>query len=323
MVEHIIKRNADINQVETIEIPETGKFMQARRKRPPFKIGSDGRPLNIRVGETVWVAQSGYGVIAKCEITDLDPVIWLHSYEDLEAVCERFPMSPTYWDQERGKLKKAMVAGDPLCIQVVRYRRTKLLARGEHFPLELPRGLRNSWITMNDEQKAEYFCKQATSLHDRLDDLDTTDYAAIPASVRQAAGLIWPAQSFLSGHNTSEPLEYDHFVPKSLGGPGIFPQNVVPLTRSENRAKRDRPLKPLATVAMKEGLVARPVWEAWDSDARAGPTFGHQQAVVRNVTAAVRTWPRHKQRQFYLDVLTEVRPDAPEQFRKAGIHTGS
>ena len=68
MPDHVIIRNADLNAVDLIEVKEVGVFTQTRLGRAFKKVDAKGFLADVHVGDRLWVAQAGRGVIAECQI---------------------------------------------------------------------------------------------------------------------------------------------------------------------------------------------------------------------------------------------------------------
>jgi hypothetical protein len=155
-MEHLVIRNAAMNGAESVPVPDTGTLAESRIGRPFRKLGPDGQPTKIRSGETLWIAEAGYGVIAECVIAA--PVITheLRSPADLTRIKELPPLkglSPTYWNELAGKLTTALSQNQSLFVSAVPYQ----LVRRVQFPLIREKGARNSWIEMDEDKKATLF----------------------------------------------------------------------------------------------------------------------------------------------------------------------
>ena len=62
-------------------------------------------------------------------------------------------------------------------------------------------------------------------------------------------------------------FDLDHLIPKSMGGPGIFIENIVPLEASVNRFKSNRIPISFAKVALKYGFkkINKKILDDWNS----------------------------------------------------------
>lgn len=321
-MEHLIIRNASLNSTEVIRLDPTGCFTQVRVGANPFALDAMGAPRDVRPGDLLWVAQSGYGVVGTARITHLSPPVSVSSLDDIEALRrEHRGFAPTYWDDLRDRLPGARAKGGVLKLVFVHYEQGVTFTPGEQFRLVRKRGAQNSWIVFRDDQaKAAAFAKRGISVSATLLEEEAGDYGAIPDKIRWAVIQVWKTHCVGQRQHPDEPCEFDHFVPKALGGPGILLENVIPLPRHLNRAKSHRVPASLAAIARQWNLLTDEEHRTWGDPTAEGSVRRGQEQLTRRVTAAIRGRPVPDQRRFYFEVLeTGIGPHVRTYFEEAGV----
>lgn len=316
---HVVIRNSDVNAVPLIEVSDFGAFTQTRMGGPFRKLGPDDRPTGILPGETLWVAQSGRGVIAECEIAELQPTIRIRTLEDIELLrqARRYGFACEYWDDLRNRIMK----GHPefkkvLYFNEIRYRCRRRLPPSDIFPLNQPRGAQSSWITFDPKEESGILAlrgqPQVTG-----DAADLANYTTITNKVRNLVFQIWGVSTPIPPLER-ERIHYDHWIPKSLGGPGIYAENVVPLPQGANIRKSAAVAPGFLQVSRSVGLLTP---EDEKLDWQLFPNSGHSDKAraVKRVTEHVRTWPVPKQKAFYFQILAHTIEDLPDRYAKAGL----
>ena len=118
-------------------------------------------------------------------------------------------------------------------------------------------------------------------------------------------------------------FEYDHFIPKSFSGPGIFPENVVPISTEDNRYKSNRIPKELVLAAEKHKIIReseKQIIEDWNSSLKNNsPQFVQQKNIALRITEEVKKWDIKRQREFYFDILEKRFPLIKQNYKDAGI----
>ena len=100
--------------------------------------------------------------------------------------------------------------------------------------------------------------------------------------------------------------DIDHFVPKSVGGPGNIEENLIPLSFSVNRNKSDSIPAGLFYVASKEesiiGYLNNPYLKAKTFDSTQYFKEGDAKTAAKQVTSIVNRWEINRAKLFYLAV---------------------
>jgi hypothetical protein len=318
---HVIIRNTKVNAVRLIEVSDRGSFTETKMGSPFRKLNAEGRPVGIEVGDTLLVAQSGRGVIAECEVEDPLPAVRIATLEDLERLRRevKLNLSLEYWDNLRAKL----LARPPgslrdLFFHAIAYRCRRRLSPAEIFPLNLPRGFQNSWLTIDPSDSKGVLALRGKP-QNTGDSEDLAQYGIITSKVRNLVFQVWGTSSPVQVQ-PDEALEYDHWIPKALGGPGIFVENVVPLPKRMNIRKSAHVGNGFPTVSRQVGLLF-PEDEAldWGLFPHSQELKSEKARVVKRVTEQVRAWPVPRQKSFYFWVMAHTIQDLPERFRRAGL----
>ena len=196
----------------------------------------NGKPTAHRmsVGDTLYVAEIGYAIFAQGTITKVNPIIEIKSLQELFEYFSNSKIKSTkYWfEVANSKIhnnKKFRY------LSVLEYEADlKLL----DCPVFLPKEFRNqaSWQTLDDNYEFEQ-TSQAVELSPN-----------IPAALRVRLF------NTLNKGFDEYMIDVDHFVPKSLGGPGNIEENLELLGAMLNRRKRDSVPKGLFVVG-KEFLI--------------------------------------------------------------------
>jgi hypothetical protein len=317
--EHAIIRNADVNAVRLIEVSDSGYFTQATMGRGFRALDAEGRPRDVAVGERLWVAQSGRGVIAECEIADLPPAVLVTDLMGIERLRKRAELTgfaPKYWDELRDRLLRS--PGKTLFVSPIGYRCRHRLAPADIFRLNKAGGRQHSWFTFDPGTPDGLLAFRGQPVVTG-DTTDLANYGKITDKVRNLVFQVWGATPAIPAM-MGESIDFDHWVPKSLGGPGIYVENVLPLPKRANIRKSAHVGVGFLHVSKRLGLLL-PEDEAldWALFPRDPETGGAKAKAVRRVTSAVRDWPVVRQRAFYFAVLAYTVQDLAERFSRAGL----
>lgn len=323
-MEHLIIRSASVNSTEIIRVASAGEFTQVRIKQNPFATDANGHPRDLKPGDPVWVAQSNYGVIGKVYLAEKPLTMFtVEGLERIEALRKAFPgLSATYWDTVRDRLAEARGKHQELKMAVIHYERGENFPLADQFRLVRKRGAQNSWMSFRSEaDKAEAFAKRGTSVSSALLEEDAGgDYGLITDKIRWAVLQVWKDRCAGVRNGEGEPCEFDHHVPRALGGPGVLLENVIPLPRSLNRAKSHRAPVSFPRVAQRWGLLTDSEAASWGDVVSEGAVRANQERLTKRVTAAVRKLPVLDQRRFYFQVLEDgLGRHVRSYFEEAGV----
>lgn len=232
---HLIKRNPSLSGAKKrfFESEEVW-FVQTKK---------NGNPIGWRANrdEKIYLYETGYAVWAEGSIVETSPPIPFFNINDLLS----------YASPQRGQSSFKSIEYWGRIIIDVAYPFFSSAKQGEYFsvfevranmqalkePIPLPKNLttgRSSWL---------YLKEPIEKLRIKLE-LDTS----IPTSLRRQVFDVCsldPSNAY---------YDIDHFVPKSIGGPGNIIENLQPIGSSINRTKSDDVPSSLFDVASAFGI---------------------------------------------------------------------
>ena len=271
-----------------------------------FTADKHGQPRNVHVGDLVWFAQKRYAVIGTLRIKAVYPIREVKSLEDIETLRKDSlysSLEATYWDSLRDDLPK--LKGRVIKFASVETEFGQQFSEADQFLLNSPPNFQQSWVVLDSPENKELLRNKGKSLFaDSPQDNANGDYGMIIPRVRLEVMQIWK-DGYFGNRLPGENLHFDHVVPRSLGGPGILKENIVPLPDAINLKKKDRVVWAFVTVARAWGLLKQEECDAWGDMYAEGQIFERQKMLTRSITADIRTRPRDEQRKFYFQILAE------------------
>lgn len=226
----LVKRNPIISGVGK------GAGVNGSRWYVQMKRGSSPAGIKAEVGDVVYIYETGYAIWGRGVITSKTEIIKLDSLEDL--------VSYSTGTQDLQTNYKSMDYWGP---EILR-RWSKGEAGGWNI---FEFCLDQAWLDTPIYISKKY--ANQVSMQEISGDLESEKYsldlnAAIPSSLRM--------KLFIQMNNGASEYSYDidHFVPKSLGGPGNIEENLIPIGPSINRKKSDDVPTGLFVIAKKMGL---------------------------------------------------------------------
>jgi len=193
-----------------------------QRKKPASSV--------LKIGDTIFVAETEYGIYAKGKVTNISEIIVFNSTEEtLNYIINEGKKDYNYWMDKLIRLQKGKILKPKKIIKYQEYFiDQELLDRtipliGKLKRIGLP-GNASSVILLSDEE-VEYIKEP---MYDHINELDS----AIPSNLRM------DIYNMLNKNYAIEHwIDIDHFVPKSTLGPGNIIENLVPVGLSLNRYK--------------------------------------------------------------------------------------
>jgi hypothetical protein len=224
MFGHLIKRNPLLSGVKkSFYSSDEMWFVQTK---------IDGSPSGSKskIGETIYLYEVGYAVWASGEITEVNEIQKFNNIEDLlqyscpSIIKDRVHSSSfkntEFWGRIiLEKAYPAFVKSNKLCFLSILEVKAKLEVLKTPIPLEKNYMGQSSWV---------YLKKPLESLKVNLE-LSPQIPSFLRRKVFDACSLN-PSDAF---------YDIDHFVPKSIGGPGNIVENLQPIGSSLNRIKSD------------------------------------------------------------------------------------
>lgn len=231
VADHLIKRNPSL--------ASRGVLSAARRQETFTESRVNGTAAGARAqkGDRIWVAETGYGVYGVGTLIEQPELIRFESITDLLDRLDDIPVQdPPYLLSLIRKIHgNANFKFITVLVVPVELRQLDQI-------LEIPQRCRTqgSWYYLNEGELDEESSARAVGLT-----------SEIPGVVRLKV------YQQLARATDRHIIDVDHFVPKSVGGPGNLEENLVPVSYSLNRAKRDRIPSGLFLVAAKDDELRR------------------------------------------------------------------
>ena len=187
----------------------------------------------LNIGDKILVSETSYGIYACGSVTKVDEIIEFNSVNEILNYTEKNKIRDVkYWYNLvlRFKQKKESDSNSVLRFQQY-FIEQKLLNRTIPFFEEIKslKKIQNSIYEIKDLEtlkSIDSFIIKPKSI--RLEKFDSK----IPNSLRMDLYSL-----FNQKYNISTWIDIDHFIPKSVGGPGNIAENLVPVGFSLNRYK--------------------------------------------------------------------------------------
>lgn len=221
MANHLIKRSeVDFNLKD-------GWYCEVSLNKSP--IGT-----KVKSGDTIFVAQNSYAVFGK-GVVDKVLNFELHSLEDFV----QFAMHKSNVDDKLYWLSKFKTYSKKLPVSLIKGFEYNLI-KTENFDFAIPLEKRfleqQSWYYLEDD-----FIFTIPSAIENIT-------LHIPTKIREA---IYHNYKIVSNEHI---IDIDHFVPRSIGGPGNIIENLIPISASINRRKSNHIPSKLLDLAEDFGL---------------------------------------------------------------------
>ncbi len=233
MRKHLVKRNPDLSGTK---IRFTGKetvwFIQTRKNGSPS--GS-----KAKMGEHIYLYETGYAVWAEGTVGEVREPIRIHSVEEAVAHAKESSFGNTkYWGrliiEEIYPYFKTQDPADGKFFSVLEVQ-ANMEAMAQPVPLDPKLFGQNSWRYLDEPiQKFEKNLKLDENIPSALR-LKIFDLCSLDADTAY--------------------YDIDHFVPKSVGGPGNIIENLQPIGSSINRTKGDKVPSALFALAKEIGIL--------------------------------------------------------------------
>ncbi len=259
------------------------------------------KPLSARlkVGDRIFVSETSYGIYAHGMVNSVAPVLeFVNVHEVLDYYTSSASKDATYWLNMAVKLNKAnhrkpsVLYYHSFEVDLKTYDRVRPLT-GELSKLTK---IQNS-ISRLDSELVDLIDKYD---NDTIIELDSR----IPGYLRL------DLYSLFNNHcNLSTWIDVDHFVPKSIGGPGNIMENLVPVGFSLNRYKSDAIPKGLFLVAKRVDSLKSYVDNQYVSSSDTFIRSSHAKDAAKKIVDLVNSWPIGETRKFYLDVMHVHHPE--------------
>ena len=212
---HLIKRSSKFSDTSpSFNLNEGGWLCEV-------KIGSRPSGYKVKKRDIIYVAESGYAIYGKGEVGEIVRKENLGLDEFVQfACCESNIKDSRYWFP---RIQKFVIKRkENQKIFILEYKLINTVSYETPFLLQEKYNQQSSWYYLDENFVIE----------------DVPEFqnvvSKIPGHVRMEI------YSKYNLHSKSHIIDIDHFVPKSVGGPGSIGENLVPIGLSLNRVKSNR-----------------------------------------------------------------------------------
>lgn len=280
--QHLVKKSKEYVD-QGLVTPGKGKTYYCETK-------INGAPSGhkLAVGDTVYVAEAGYAIIAKGSVTDVY-IQKIYSLEELFTYVNRSNIrGEKYWF----RIAMGKIFNNPKfeSLSIMEY-------AIESNPLKCPVPLGEEF----SHQSSWYYLPDNFVLPRIPRSLDLS--SEIPASLRYQIYYKW-----MVGKKSCF-VDIDHFVPKSVGGPGNIEENLHLVGLSINRRKSNSIPAGLFVIADRNQMLAknfsgyaRKSQKLFNANETPFFTDSESKRVAKDIVTEVNSQSLEKVRQFYLEV---------------------
>lgn len=257
-------------------------------------------PKDLKVGDTIYVAETGWGIYATGKVTSvIEPEVCTSIEEILKLASSRKPKDEKYWLDKitRFHQENILDSKPKLAFKFQEYFiDQKLLDR----PLPLidglarlsQKGLASAIIKLTDEEVAFI---QKPNYQPQSFALSTNIPYALKLDLYGFFNTNCAVQHF---------VDIDHFVPQSIKGPGNIIENLVPIGLGLNRYKSNSIPKGLFLEAMNHSELNQMVKKELVNSKEDFLTDKDAKDLALKITTTVNDWnDLNKIRAFYRSVL--------------------
>lgn len=268
----------------------------------------------VKVGDTVYVAETNGGIYAKGNVVKTNEVEEFTCIEDVLVFSKKFN-DEAYWIDKIRVFSERLQEDENYRLRCHEYFiNQKLLSNTipyngplRKYDASLKKGLASIFFTLAEvdvaylEGNPDFSLKQVGTLKPE-----------IPGNLRLKIYSF-----FNRTHAISHLIDIDHFVPKSVGGPGNIIENLVPIGFSLNRYKNDSIPKSFFVEATRDEYQPKLSISKKDLVKLAGlqddfistRKYPEAKKIALSVNASIKKWNIGDARQFYLNVSQAFNPN--------------
>lgn len=306
---YLIKRSNSIRELKKSNSKKKGYFeiiITNDNKTPPSN--------KLRNGDLIFVAETRGGIYAKGKVIESFPVKEFESVEEVLKFSKQFK-DDSYWlNKIRSFQEKLLINKDSKLKFHEYFVSQKLLPKTipyngplKEYDASEKRGLAHVFFELN-QTDIEYLKKPDYKLK-TVHKLDSK----IPGDLRLKI-----VSFFNQDNSIGHLIDIDHFVPKSVGGPGNIIENLVPVGFSLNRYKSDSIPRSFFQVALendfKDSLIGfhKDIIETLKDESQfiRKSKSPKSNDLAREINTKVCSWSDIKKiRRFYREVNNKFNPD--------------
>lgn len=232
MKNYLIRRNSvftEFRNIQRIKSPKKGYSETVITKQERYP-----KSVQLKIGDTVYVSETGVGVFAKGIVVDgvvQNPGKEIITCHSLDQIIEQYDIEnqSSYWTEKLAKFHKRNKKGDNYKFRFHRYYIDQnLLTTTIPFEGPLKRYVKRGYawsFTELEEKEVEF-------IEDPIIPPDTELRLDMPSKLKFELHALFNKKASINHW-----IDIDHLVPKSVGGPGNIKENLVPIGLSLNRYK--------------------------------------------------------------------------------------
>ncbi|MEL4454837.1 hypothetical protein [Lutimonas vermicola] len=298
---YLIKRNSIFTNSKVIK-----KFNSSKKGYSDIRIDHRNYfPLSnkLKKGDILYVAETGGGIYAKGKVLEEPKEEVFDNIEQVLDFCQN-RNRPAYWMPQIINFHEKLKAKSNTKLRFIEYFiEQELLDMVIPFngPLKEYKKGRNTFIELKERDLL--FLKNPDYRLDKL----TTLNPKIPSDLRLKVYLFMN-KKYSIGHM----VDIDHFVPKSVGGPGNIIENLVPIGLSLNRYKSDSIPRGFFQIARDEFPEMKKSIDKILKDTSLfikNSKFSNSKEIATKITALINKKDIKDSRNFYFKVLSSFHND--------------
>lgn len=294
MHNYLLKRSPEFASNGVIvkrSVPNKGYSENSINKKPPS--------AKLKLGERIYVSENAYGIYAKGYIVEVHPIEEFTSTEQILSYhAEHGLKDEAYWFNMARKLNEANKKKPSVLYCQSFVVDLKLLDRVRPLVGELRdlAKIQNSLTRLDKEM--------VRAIRDSEEAVSTELDGKIPGHLRLDLYALFNKKAGLGTW-----IDVDHFVPKSVGGPGNIAENLVPVGFSLNRYKGNAIPKGVFIVAKEFEALSKFVSINFLASSTDFQNSAEAKEAARKICDVVNSWPIKEARKFYLNVMKQHHPD--------------
>ena len=292
---HIVKRNLNLSDDKSLnQKASTGFLSQSASGRKP--VGWDAK-----IGDQIWVHEVGYGITKYGTVTRKSTDIYVVPEGDFTSLINLFQNNETkikdkdyWWD-----LIHKMINNPKKNLQYIEFELDYTYLT-EAIPCSFK--FQGGWLTLSDEQLSQFEKdKQMSFLENTMKDKNIELLKNIPTKIK------FEIFNLLRLSNEDKlVIDYDHVIPRHVGGLGCFIENIHPLPKAVNRSKNKSVPRALFDVAREYNCFQFQINSFDKMYGKLKDEFSKDEIVIkyaREIMTITHQWDFNDQKQFYSKVL--------------------